>query len=98
MILLVLQADLHENPIKKETYISYGKSLKALGYIRLYSAGRIGLLSLKNPKGAIYMLQGYTSNDIDLYEEDLRSFLRYIQYIKLKQYIKSFLFRYSKST
>jgi glycosyltransferase involved in cell wall biosynthesis len=83
---------------KKETYISYGKSLKALGYIRLYSAGRIGLLSLKNPKGAIYMLQGYTSNDIDLYEEDLRSFLRYIQYIKLKQYIKSFLFRYSKST
>ncbi|MGZ5551541.1 MAG: glycosyltransferase [Nitrososphaeraceae archaeon] len=78
---------------KKETYVSYGKSLRALGYIQLYSAGRIGLISLKNPKGAFYMLKGYTSSDIEFYEEDFRSFLRYIQYVRLKQYIKSFLFR-----
>ena len=78
---------------KKETYISYGKSLRALGYIQLYSVGRIGLISLKNPKGAFYMLQGYTSSDIEFYEEDFRSFLKYIQYGRLKQYIKSFLFR-----
>lgn len=78
---------------KKETYISYGKSLRALGYIQLYSAGRIGLISLKNPKGAFYMLRGYTSSDIEFYEEDFRSFLRYIQYGRLKQFIKSFLFR-----
>lgn len=78
---------------KKETYISYGKSLRALGYIQLYSVGRIGLISLKNPKGAFYMLQGYTSSDIEFYEEDFRIFLKYIQYGRLKQYIKSFLFR-----
>jgi glycosyltransferase involved in cell wall biosynthesis len=78
---------------KKETYISYGKSLRALGYIQLYSAARIGLISLKNPKGAFYMLQGYTSSDIEFYEEDFRSFLRYIQYGRLKQHIKSFLFK-----
>ena len=78
---------------KKETYVSYGKSLRALGYIKLYSAGRIGLISLKNPKGAFYMLKGYTSSDIEFYEEDFRSFLRCIQYVRLKQYIKSFLFR-----
>lgn len=78
---------------KKETYVSYGKSLRALGYIQLYSAGRIGLISLKNPKGAFYMLKGYTSSDIEFYEEDFRSFLRCIQYVRLKQYIKSFLFR-----
>ena len=78
---------------KKETYISYGKSLRALGYVHLYSLGRIGLISLKNPKGAIYMLQGYTSSGIEFYEEDFRSFLRCIQYRRLKQYIKSFLFR-----
>lgn len=59
---------------KKETYVSYGKSLRALGYIQLYSAGRIGLISLKNPKGAFYMLKGYTSSDIEFYEEDFRSF------------------------
>lgn len=78
---------------KKETYISYGKSLRALGYVHLYSLGRIGLISLKNPKGAIYMLQGYTSSGIEFYEEDFRSFLRCIQYRRLKQYIQSFLFR-----
>ena len=78
---------------KKEAYISYGKSLRALGYVHLYSLGRIGLISLKNPKGAIYMLQGYTSSGIEFYEEDFRSFLRSIQYRRLKQYIKSFLFR-----
>jgi len=78
---------------KKETYISYGKSLRSLGYVHLYSLGRIGLISLKNPKGAIYMLQGYTSSGIEFYEEDFRSFLRSIQYRRLKQYIKSFLFR-----
>lgn len=78
---------------KKETYLAYGKSLRALGYVQLYSLGRIGLISLKNPKGALYMLQGYTSNDIEFYEEDFRSFLRYIQYGRLKQHIKSFLFR-----
>lgn len=83
---------------KKETYISYGKSLRALGYIQLYSVGRIGLISLKNPKGAFYMLQGYTSSDIEFYEEDFRSFLRYIQYGRLKQRIKSFLFRKSIRT
>ncbi len=78
---------------KKEAYISYGKSLRALGYVQLYSLGRIGLISLKNPKGAVYMLQGYISRDIEFYEEDFRSFLKYIQYGRLKQYIKSFLFR-----
>jgi glycosyltransferase involved in cell wall biosynthesis len=78
---------------KKETFISYGKSLRALGYVHLYSLGRIGLISLKNPKGAIYMLQGYTSSGIEFYEEDFRSFLRCIQYRRLKQYIRSFLFR-----
>jgi glycosyltransferase involved in cell wall biosynthesis len=78
---------------KKETYVSYGKALRALGYIQLYSAGRIGLIALKNPKGAFYMLKGYTSSDIEFYEGDFRSFLRSIQYVRLKQYIKSFLFR-----
>jgi glycosyltransferase involved in cell wall biosynthesis len=78
---------------KKEAYISYGKSLRALGYVQLYSLGRIGLISLKNPKGAVYMLQGYISRDIEFYEEDFRSFLKYIQYGRLKQYIKPFLFR-----
>ena len=72
---------------KKETYISYGKSLRALGYSQLYSAARIGLISLKNPKGAFYMLKGYTSNDIKLYENDVRNFLKSIQHKRIKKYL-----------
>lgn len=72
---------------KKETYIAYGKSLRALGYSQLYSAARIGLISLKNPKGAIYMLKGYTCNDIKLYENDVRNFLKSIQHKRIKKYL-----------
>jgi glycosyltransferase involved in cell wall biosynthesis len=72
---------------KKETYISYGKSLKALGYNQLYAAARIGLISFKNPKGAIYMLKGYTSNDTILYEGEVRNFLKQIQRERIKKYL-----------
>lgn len=72
---------------KKETYISYGKSLRALGYSQLYSAGKIGLISLKNPKGAFYMLKGFTSNDVKLYENDVRNFLKSIQHKRIKKYL-----------
>ncbi len=70
---------------KKETYIAYGKSLRALGYSQLYSAGKIGLISLKNPKGAFYMLKGFTSNDVKLYESDVRNFLKNIQRERMKK-------------
>ncbi|HSF49889.1 MAG TPA: glycosyltransferase family A protein [Nitrososphaeraceae archaeon] len=72
---------------KKETYIAYGKSLRALGYDQLYAAARIGLISLKNPKGAFYMLKGYTSNDTKLYENDVRNFLKRIQRERIKKYL-----------
>lgn len=73
---------------KKENYISYGKSLKALGYSTLYSLARIGLISLKNPKGAFYMVQGYGSKDLNLYEDDFREFLKTIQHKRIKRYLK----------
>jgi hypothetical protein len=72
---------------KKSVYLSYGKSLKALGYSRLYSAARIGLVSLKNPKGGFYMLQGYASGNVQAYDPELRSFLTSIQHKRIKRYI-----------
>jgi glycosyltransferase involved in cell wall biosynthesis len=64
----------------RETYISYGKSLKVLGYSPLYSMGRISLISLNNPRGAYYMIKGYRSKDICLYEDDIRQFYKNLQY------------------
>ena len=72
---------------KKSVYLSYGKSLKALGYSRLYSAARIGLISVKNPKGGFYMLRGYMSEDVQTYDPELRSFLSSIQHKRIKRYI-----------
>jgi glycosyltransferase involved in cell wall biosynthesis len=72
---------------KKETYTAYGKSLRALGYNQLYAVARIGLISFKNPKGAIYMLKGYTSNDTILYESDVRNFVKQIQRERIKKYL-----------
>jgi glycosyltransferase involved in cell wall biosynthesis len=72
---------------KKSVYISYGKSLKALGYSRLYSAARIGLISIRNPKGGFYMIRGYLSDDVQTYDPELRSFLSSIQHRRIKRYM-----------
>jgi glycosyltransferase involved in cell wall biosynthesis len=72
---------------KKSVYVSYGKSLKALGYSRLYSAARIGLVSMKNPRGGFYMIKGYLSDDVQTYDPELRSFLSSIQHKRIKRYV-----------
>jgi len=72
---------------KSDVYISYGKSLKALGYNRLYSAARIGRISLHSPRGAFNMLKGYINKDIETYEPELRSYLRSAQYERIKRYV-----------
>ncbi|MEW6605052.1 MAG: glycosyltransferase family A protein [Thermoproteota archaeon] len=72
---------------KTSVYVSYGKSLKALGYSKLYSAARIGLISTRNPKGGYYMLRGYFSKDVQTYDPELRSFLSSIQHQRIKRYV-----------
>jgi glycosyltransferase involved in cell wall biosynthesis len=72
---------------KKSVYVSYGKSLKALGYSRLYSAARIGLVSLRHPKGGFYMVRGYMSSDVETYDPELRSYLSSIQHKRIKRYV-----------
>lgn len=73
---------------EKKTYISYGKSLRVLGYSHAYSIGKISLLAIRNPIGAFYMLQGYKSKNIKLYEKDFRDFLKYTQNKKMKSILK----------
>lgn len=72
---------------KKSVYVSYGKSLKALGYSRLYSAARIGLISMKNPRGGYYMFKGYLSDDVQTYDPELRLYLSSIQHKRIRRYV-----------
>jgi glycosyltransferase involved in cell wall biosynthesis len=72
---------------KKSVFVSYGKSLKALGYSRLYSAARIGLMSIRHPIGGLHMFRGYMSKDIQSYDEELRAYLSGMQHKRIKRYV-----------
>ena len=72
---------------KKSVFVSYGKPLRALGYSRLYSPARIGLTSIKHPKGGVHMLQGYLSDDVTSYDADLRKYLAGMQHKRIKRYV-----------
>jgi len=60
-------------------YYYYGLGLKALGYTTPYALVRILLFSKKNPKGAYYMLKGFFSDYGELYESDLRNYVKKTQ-------------------
>jgi glycosyltransferase involved in cell wall biosynthesis len=72
---------------KKNTYISYGKSLKALGYNKAYAAARISLQFPRNPRGAIYMMKGYLSRDVKVYEQEFCQYLSRLQRTDIRHYI-----------
>jgi len=82
-------------------YYYYGLALKALGYTVLYVLGKTLLFTKKKPKGAYYMLKGYFSNYSDLYEPELREYVKKTQSKKLKhldlEYINRFFTILKKS-
>ena len=65
-------------------YYYYGLGLKALGYTNLYIFAKILIFARKKPKGAYYMLKGYFSNYSDLYEPELREYVKRTQNQNLK--------------
>lgn len=60
-------------------YIYYGMAMKCLGYTFRYVLGRGMLLMKRNPLGGIYIIFGYFSDNVDLYEPELREFVRNTQ-------------------
>ena len=70
-------------------YFNYGLGLKALGYTSWYTIGRALLFARKKPKGAYYMLSGFFSKYDDLYESELRDYVKETQYGQSKSnYLK----------
>jgi len=60
-------------------YYYYGLGLKALGYTTPYALARILLFARKKPKGAYYMLKGFFSDYNELYESELRDYVKKTQ-------------------
>ena len=67
----------YRNP---QTFYNYGRGMKALGYAFFYVFGKSMLIFLKYPKGGINMMKGYLANDTELYEKELRDYVRKSQY------------------
>ena len=67
-------------------YYYYGLALRALGYTVLYVLGKTLLFAKKKPKGAYYMLKGFFSNYSNLYEPELREYVKRTQTQKLKNF------------
>ena len=62
-----------------KTYYFYGLGYKALGYTTLYVLGKVLLFGRKSPKSALYILKGYFSDYDNLYEKELRDYVRKTQ-------------------
>jgi len=82
-------------------YYYYGLALKALGYTALYVLGKTLLFAKRKPKGVFYILKGYFSNYSDLYEPELRQYVKKTQNQKFKHldldYINKFFTILKKS-
>ena len=64
-------------------YYFYGLGFKALGYSVPYMIVKAFLFAKRKPSGAFYLLKGYFSNYEDLYEQELRDYVRKSQFDSL---------------
>jgi len=76
-------------------YYFYGLGLKALGYTLPYVLVRAALFAKKKPRGAIYLLKGFFSNYDNLYDSELREYVKKTQYQKISRLDRSYIKRFS---
>lgn len=81
---------------KKENFVGIGKSLKALGYGRIYAIVRIGLIARKTPKGSIHVIRGYISKEVKPYDDDTRKYLSDMQHMRIRSHLNFFAETISK--
>lgn len=64
-------------------YFYYGRALKALGYTVPYTFAKALIFAKKNPRGAFHMLRGFFAEYNQLYEPELREYVRKMQNHKI---------------
>ena len=69
-----------------QTYFYYGLGMKSLGYTLPFVLVRVLGLVKKKPKAAYFMLKGFFSENQNLYEKELRDFVKKTQYSKIKHF------------
>jgi glycosyltransferase involved in cell wall biosynthesis len=66
-----------------QSYYNIGRGMKALGYAFLYVLIKSSIIGIKNPKNGFSLLKGFLAKNVQLYEPELRSFVRKTQYRNL---------------
>jgi len=81
-----------------QTYFYYGVGMKALGYTLPYVLIKVLELSKRKPKASYYMLKGFFSENHNLYEKELRDYVKKNQFYKLRhlkfEYFRLFFKRF----
>ena len=77
-------------------YFYYGLGMKAIGYIHIFAIGRILKFALKKPRGAYFMLRGFLSDFDNLYEPEVRNYVRHVQYNKIKSLFTPFFRNFTR--
>ena len=72
--------------IHPRLFYNYGLGMKALGYTPPFALFDIFNIMLKKPIGGFHMLRGYLSRYNDLYEPELRNFVKKTQWSKIKNF------------
>lgn len=65
-------------------YFYYGIGMKALGYTLPFVLMRAIMFLKRKPKGSYYLLRGYLTSNHNLYEKELRDYVKKTQYSKIK--------------
>jgi len=78
-------------------YYYYGLGLKALGYTLPYTLARVCLFAKRKPKGAYNLLKGFFSNYNELYEPELREYVRKTQHYNILHFNQGYLERLIKT-
>jgi len=74
-------------------YYYYGIGMKALGYTTPFVLARTLNLVIRKPSGAFYMLKGFFSDYDELYEKEVRDYVKREQYEKIKNFKLSYFKR-----
>ena len=78
-------------------YYYYGLGMKALGWTIPYALARIFIFSTVKPKGAYYMLRGFFSNYENLYEPELRDYVKKTQRSRILNLKSGYIKRFFKT-
>jgi len=77
-------------------YFYYGLGLKALGYSKLYVFFKLLLFAKRNLKGSYYMYRGFFSEYSNLYEPELRDYVRKTQHENIFHLQSNYIPRFFK--